>query len=233
MSVSDAASFAVAFAAFAALGISSWQSIIMVRQQRAAIRPFLRPGPSTLDDTPTFQSPLGYMVRPINVGLGPAFNISACLYPPQPHAGETVDAKGVACYQHTAIDVFRGTLNEKGNTGLATLALNEGILVPGEHCLDRRGQVTLFAPPSPFTEGKFVVPTRLPVLARLSLTYQDVEGRKHAAIFDYLERHGWKQVKYLHNIPNTLDELNARYTHNTLHAGPRAMKAQAKLFRLD
>lgn len=76
-----------------------------------------------------------------------------------------------------------------------------------------------------------VIPTRLPVTARLTLTYQDVEGRKHAAIFDYVQDHGWKQVKYLSNISKTLDELNAQHTHDTLQAGPEAMKAQAKLFR--
>lgn len=218
MSVGDAASFAVAFAAFAALGISLRQSRIMADQQRAAIRPFLRPGPAMVDDTPNFHMEQGYPIRLLNVGVGPAFNVSGCLYPPRPQPGQQVDGKGIAFYQLLAIDVFRGNLADRSSTDHPMIPLSEGIMLPGERAIDGRGRFTLFGPPSQFTEGQYVIPTRTPVLARLTLTYQDVEGRKHAAIFDYLERHGWRQITYLHNVPHTLDELNATYTHDTLHA---------------
>lgn len=44
--------------------------------------------------------------------------------------------------------------------------------------------------------------------ARLTLTYTDIFGRRHASIFDYTIMHKWECVAILDDIPQTLDEMD-------------------------
>lgn len=44
--------------------------------------------------------------------------------------------------------------------------------------------------------------------ARLTLTYSDVFGRKHASIFDYSTADTWSHVDFLKEIPKRLDEMD-------------------------
>ncbi len=44
-------------------------------------------------------------------------------------------------------------------------------------------------------------------LARLTLTYSDIFGRKHAAIYDYTNQYQWESVAYLRGIDKDLGDL--------------------------
>ncbi|MGZ6375557.1 MAG: hypothetical protein ACXWPI_12660 [Ktedonobacterales bacterium] len=46
------------------------------------------------------------------------------------------------------------------------------------------------------------------ILARYTITYHDIFGRRHAAIYDYDSQHRWRSVAFLTNIPQDLEELN-------------------------
>jgi hypothetical protein len=45
---------------------------------------------------------------------------------------------------------------------------------------------------------------------RLTLTYSDVFGRKHAAIFDFTPQRRWELVAYLRDIPEDLADIEKR-----------------------
>jgi hypothetical protein len=44
-------------------------------------------------------------------------------------------------------------------------------------------------------------------VARLTLTYTDVFGRKHASIYDHTDWHRWKFVVHLEDIRNDLEDI--------------------------
>lgn len=44
-------------------------------------------------------------------------------------------------------------------------------------------------------------------VARLTLTYSDIFGRKHAAIYDFTMQHQWENVAYLRNIEQDLSDM--------------------------
>lgn len=46
-------------------------------------------------------------------------------------------------------------------------------------------------------------------LARLSITYQDIFGRKHASIFDLSDRGLWVNVAFVANVARDLGEINS------------------------
>lgn len=48
------------------------------------------------------------------------------------------------------------------------------------------------------------------VLARLTLTYQDIFRRKHAATFDYIDLYGWQCVALLSDIAKDLEDVNSQ-----------------------
>lgn len=68
---------------------------------------------------------------------------------------------------------------------------------------------TLYAPPAPSLmemqqDGKPYV------VARLTLTYRDIFGRKHASISDYHDLYGWQPVVFLSDISDDLEDLDRR-----------------------
>jgi hypothetical protein len=48
-------------------------------------------------------------------------------------------------------------------------------------------------------------------VARLTLTYSDIFGRKHAALFDFTTEQAWENVAYLRDIPADLADLAAAH----------------------
>ena len=65
----------------------------------------------------------------------------------------------------------------------------------------------LFAPKKP-TYHELTMGGRYNVLARLTLTYQDIFKRKHAAVFDYIDLYAWQCVVFLADIPSDLEDVD-------------------------
>lgn len=71
----------------------------------------------------------------------------------------------------------------------------------------RIGAYALTPPPAPAHMD--LVLGRAPIVeARLTLTYRDVFGRKHAAIFDYTSLQRWENAVFLAGIPSDLADLD-------------------------
>jgi hypothetical protein len=70
------------------------------------------------------------------------------------------------------------------------------------------GEHQLYAPKVPAHIDRFQKGTPV-IVARLTLTYHDIFGHKHATIFDYLAWGQWRYVAFLRNIPEDLED---RYT---------------------
>lgn len=47
------------------------------------------------------------------------------------------------------------------------------------------------------------------VLARLTLTYQDIYLRKHAAVFDYIDLYAWQCVALLTDTETDLETIDS------------------------
>lgn len=225
------ANVAIAYAAFRAIRESQRTTKIQGEQfakqylqtqdeNQARVRPYLRPdwynlaqvsnSGSTLPK-PDFQK-TSYTFGLYNVGFGPAFNISIVMYPPATE-GQELDPRRYALMHFPAL----------GPGGNCTLALDEGVTsLPGNTVLDPTSGETLYAPAQPGSSNHPVIPSKIPVLARMTLTYQDVEGVKHGAIFDCLRvlGVGWQLVAYLSNLEKTLDELNAEQMARILRNQP-------------
>lgn len=77
-----------------------------------------------------------------------------------------------------------------------------GAVVSGDR---RIGPHTLFAPTTPPADEKRRGVAEM--VARLTLTYSDIYGRKHAAIYDLTETLRWVEVAYIPNIPQDLGDL--------------------------
>jgi len=68
------------------------------------------------------------------------------------------------------------------------------------------GKQTLYAPKAP-TQEEINRGITL-ILMRLTLTYHDIFGRKHASTFDYTHLHKWVCVEFQSDIPQDIEELD-------------------------
>ena len=139
-----------------------------------------------------------YTVSIKNVGTGVALNIWGVLLPPK--KTETVDLPSHYCLRAHApisqadkdIDTFF-LLEEKKDFSDVMLEKQDGTSEKYSLC-----------PPSPdlaSDSGKYAY------VARLTITYTDVFGRKHASIYDHTNQHRWKFVVHLDDICNDLEDL--------------------------
>ncbi len=77
-------------------------------------------------------------------------------------------------------------------------------------CDDKIGSHTLCVPKERAPEDGFADTTdrRDRCVVRLTLTYSDIFGRKHASIFDYTLTNMWVCVAFIPNIEYDLDEMD-------------------------
>jgi hypothetical protein len=69
------------------------------------------------------------------------------------------------------------------------------------------GGYRLFAPRLP-TQEERMMGGHYTVVARLTLTYQDVFMRKHAAVYDYIDLYGWQCVALMSDVPQDLEDMS-------------------------
>jgi len=141
-----------------------------------------------------------YTVRIKNVGTGVALNVWGVLLPPK--QAEPVDHPRQYCLRsHTPVS--------QGDKDIDTYFLSGEILFRSDEMIENRDgtteQYTLCPPsvdlPPDGADGQNGY------VARLTLTYRDVFGKKHASIYDHTNRHRWKFVVHLDDIRNDLEDM--------------------------
>jgi len=139
-------------------------------------------------------------VRLKNVGTGVAINIWGILLPPK--KPESVESPLHYCLRaHVPIS--------QEDNDIDSYFLLEEKKYYGDEMIEKRDgtskQYSLCPPslsePSDAVDGKYAY------VARLTLTYTDVFGRKHASIYDHTDRHRWKFVAHLDDIRDDLEDI--------------------------
>lgn len=129
-----------------------------------------------------------------NVGPGLALNIRGIVFGPRPdYETARVTSRGHAQTFPTPLTTSAEFTHE-WEAG--------GAIVNGD---TKIGSYTLYAPTRPSADEKLRGVAEM--VARLTLTYADIYGRKHAAIYDLTEALRWVEVAYIPNIPQDLGDL--------------------------
>ena len=101
--------------------------------------------------------------------------------------------------------------------------------------LDPESPYMLYAPTAPPTSpaapNQPTIPIHIPIAARMTVTYQDADGLKHGAIFDFPDapQMSWQLVTYLPGIAKTLDELSADHDAKIYQQGLEQMASAPRL----
>jgi hypothetical protein len=140
-----------------------------------------------------------------NLGTGTAFNIASALY-------------GCASYRHAdqAGGYTRSTSSAREHwtcwlgVPIAPGEKEEGAYLKGNGTFhagnDSIGEYSLNAPDEEIP-GRTALSGVLWRVARVTITYHDIAGRKYASIFDYVRNRGWHKVEVLWDIERDLHDL--------------------------
>lgn len=193
--VSALATVAVAVATIATLVFLRRQVRLAVEVQYDQRRPLLYPpGTVTLIDQvgnvdwsePERRIPLE------NVGSGVAVNLCGVLIGPRALS----KSDRYTLWQEAPLTTLEGMRPMQFRRGGAGTIPNDATI----------GVYTLHAPDKP-SQADLMAGAPW-VVARLTITYRDVFGRKHAAIFDYTTAPSWRVVAFLEGIPHDLLDLD-------------------------
>jgi hypothetical protein len=167
--------------------------------QYNASRPLLVPAAADLSEIRELDEPMAFdwnspntFVTLQNVGNGVATNIWLVALPPAP---APADASQYICRLGTPLPA---------ESDPAKVYLRQSAPVFAEHH-HIKGH-TLHIPPE---RAASQADPADHFLARLSITYQDIFGRKHASIFDLSDWGIWVNVAFLPNIEHDLAEIHA------------------------
>jgi hypothetical protein len=123
-----------------------------------------------------------------NIGVGPAFNIYGILFgPPLITTPPKPPTERYVVWNYPAL-----TPGEAG----ARITLEQSTNVSSETTI---GGYPLYVPDDVDHIG---------IIARFTLTYHDVFGRKHASIYDYHSQSGWRNRGHFPNIDHDIYELD-------------------------
>ncbi len=129
-----------------------------------------------------------------NIGVGPAFNIYGILFglplittPPKPPTDRYV------VWNHPAL-----TPGESGDK----ITLEQSTNISSETTI---GGYPLYVPDDVDHIG---------IIARFTLTYHDVFGRKHASIYDYHSQSGWRNKGHFSSIDYDIYEIDRQTPAN-------------------
>ncbi len=141
-----------------------------------------------------------YTVSIKNVGAGVALNIWGVLLPPK-KAGMVELAQQYCLRSHVPLS--------QEDRDIETYFLLEEKKFRDDEMIEKRdgtGELYSLYPyfVDPVLDG---VDGTYTYVARLTLTYADVFGRKHASIYDYTNRHRWKFVAHIDDIRKDLEAM--------------------------
>lgn len=132
-----------------------------------------------------------------NLGAGIALNIWGIVFEPEPEL-QVHKQTGQHHSHRYNLPLEPGQLSREDWKG-------GGLLTSGDAEIGTTKRYKLYAPAKP--TPKEALQGVAGKVARLTLTYSDIFGRKHAAIYDFTERGQWEYVAYLRNIAQGLGEL--------------------------
>ena len=92
----------------------------------------------------------------------------------------------------------------RAGSGLEFAMSPSKLRIRGGSTLDREGKYSFLPGPLDEAEQQSLV---LPRAGRLTITYRDMFGRRHASIFDYREQIGWEYVVFLSGIDRDILDL--------------------------
>jgi hypothetical protein len=136
-----------------------------------------------------------YEVTLQNAGAGVALTICGVLFPPKPSQPSSTLPRRYTLWREAPLlpaAPGRAIQMEMGRT-----------IVNGDVTIDT---YTLYAPERPTHQDS--MSNCYNVVARLTLTYQDIFRRKHASVFDYIDLYGWQCVALLTDVSKDLEELD-------------------------
>lgn len=137
-----------------------------------------------------------YDIKLQNVGPGVALIVCGVLFPPAPTEPPRILPTRYTLWRDAPLmpgDEPRPATLEIGKTLMDGAATLEGY--------------QLYAPEKP-TRWGLSMEGKYNVVARLSLTYEDSLGQKHAGIYDYVDLYGWQRVALIGNIEKDLEQID-------------------------
>lgn len=157
-----------------------------------------------------------------NVGPGIAVNVWGIIYEPEPAAavdkvtGQHHSHRYNMPFEPAAVQTEESTT--PGSQIPSTIKRRDwragGVAVTGDmEVSDGTRHEKLYAPPKPTFADTARGETEK--VARITLTYSDIFGRKHAAIYDLTAQMEWENVAYLRNILLDLGEMERETLRRT------------------
>lgn len=139
-----------------------------------------------------------YEVALQNVGSGIALNVCGVMMSPRPTIPPHMLEPRYTLWREPRILSNAPEKPYKMRLGVVTIS--------GEAEIGKEKKYTLFAPQKP-TDLQLRLDMAYNIIARLSLTYQDIFGWKHASIYDYIDLYGWQHVASIPKIAIDLEDL--------------------------
>jgi len=125
-----------------------------------------------------------------NIGVGPAFNIYGILFgPPYISTPPTPPTERYVVWNYTSL-----SSGQEGDK----ITLQQFTKISSETTI---GEYPLYVPDDV---------DHISIIARFTLTYHDVLGRKHASIYDYHAQYGWRSRGHFPNIDYDIRELDRK-----------------------
>jgi hypothetical protein len=130
-----------------------------------------------------------------NFGSGVALTTCGLLFPPRAQLPSNIRPPEYSFWHQPPLG--------PGESRPAKLQLG-GTLIPGDAQLAGH---ELYAPPKP-SQYELMVMGQYNIVARLTITWEDVFKRKHAGIYDYIDVFGWYCVGLFEDTERDLEDLN-------------------------
>lgn len=143
-----------------------------------------------------------------NVGSGIALNVRAVIHPPKPDGSPSYLTSRQTLWLGIPVDAGESVETETrvGMTVVSGDATIEGESTPS----------TLYAPPEPSMREMMLLDTAY-IVGRLTMTYHDVYGRKHASVFDFTDLGLWECVRVVRDIPKDIEDLDHEVREGWAH----------------
>lgn len=195
--INAVASIAVALATLLLAIIAFWQILEsrdqIRRAEYASLRPLLIPSSSFDHKNIQDSAPdeISFKVR--NVGNGVATNVWGLVFPADESQGRSTNQRGsrpdnpIAVNDNVDFKFIRGTAFNQSDQ-IANIPMVPEKILRSSNPLKRSDQY----------------------VARLTLTYSDVFGLKHASFFDLTNKNSWVCVAVKNNISSDLGDLNEK-----------------------
>jgi len=130
-----------------------------------------------------------------NVGTGVALTICGVLFGPEPETPPRT--RPTRCTIWREPPLLPGSPSRRVKLEEGRTVMNGDATIGGHR---------LFAPRTPSRQERMHY-DRYNVVARLTLTYQDIFRRKHAAVYDYIDLWGWQCTALLSGIAKDLEDV--------------------------